>query len=126
MITLQDYLMGRDVKDPLTVTQMRSAIDIVIKLGELEESYATPLVLTSGYRPVSINSHIPGAVHGDAHERCCGVDLHDPDHRLSDWCLSHINELERIGFWMESPQSAKNHVHLQTYAPKSGRRVFIA
>lgn len=126
MITLEDYMMGRDAAYPPSDEQLAAAKDIVEKLGSLEEAFGSPIVLTSGYRPPEINATVPGAKHADAHEKCMGADLRDLGKELSKWCLANLLVLETIGLWMEAPGSAQNHVHVQTYAPKSGRRVFIA
>lgn len=126
MITLEDYLMGRDKDYPLTEQMSQDASMMVATLAILEKSYGTPLVLTSGYRPAELNVNIPGACAHDAHTRCAGVDLRNSDGDLSAWCLNHLDILTQMGVWMESPQSAKNHVHLQLYPPASGHRVFIA
>lgn len=126
MISLEDYLMRRDVEYPLSSEQMVAAEDIVAKLAQLETVYGEPLILTSGYRPDAIDLMIPGAHRGDAHSKCMGVDLHDPDGALSQWCENNLDVLITIGFWMEAPQSAIDHCHLQTYPPASKKRIFIA
>lgn len=126
MITLEQYFEGRDRDFPPTDDQTHSASCLVDAINELEKEYGQPLVMTSGYRPDEINAHICGAVKGDAHSRCSGIDLHDPQGQLSDWCLKHLDILEELNFWMEDPKSAKNHCHLQSYPPHSGKRVFIA
>lgn len=126
MINLDDYLMGRDKDYPLTDDLLDNAFDLVGKLNTLQDEYGLKLIITSGYRPPEINKSIRNAIQGDAHEKCQGVDLRDTDRALSDWCLANLETLIDIGFWMESPVSAKNHVHLQTYAPHSGKRIFLA
>lgn len=126
MITLESYLMGRDRAYPLNEELMTSALDLVDRLNKLQEHYPDSFVITSGYRPPEINETIKGARTGDAHETCRGVDLRDWNLMLSEFLLDNLELLEEIGLWMESPSSAKDHVHLQSYPPKSGNRVFIA
>jgi hypothetical protein len=126
IITNEDYLMGRDVEYPLSADLQANAEDIVAKLNQLEIASKRSFFISSGYRPPAINAEIPGAVAGDAHEKCCGVDLRDFSQELYNWCVQNLETLVAIGFWMESIVSAKDHVHLQTYAPKSGNRIFIA
>lgn len=126
MVTLEDYLMARDVDYPLNYEQQICAADIVVKLMDLELAYGSLLTITSGYRPAVITNELLGGDHHDAHEKCCGVDLRDTDQKLYAWCVANIEKLIEIGFWMESIVSAKDHVHLQTYAPGSGNRIFIA
>jgi uncharacterized protein YcbK (DUF882 family) len=130
MVTLAEYIMGRDAQYPLTQEQWDNAEDLIEKLVELEDHWTDEsgeeFVITSGYRPAEINAGIAGAKPDDAHTKCMGVDLRDTNMELSDFLLRNLTLLEQIGFWMESPQSAKDHVHLQIYAPHSGHRVFIA
>lgn len=127
MISFEDYMMGRDVEYPPTDDLVACAEDLVDRIALLEVKYnSEPLVITSGYRPPAITDTIPHAVHGDAHEKCQGIDLKDPDKKLSTYLLANLAVLEELGLWLESPISAHDHVHLQTYPPKSGKRVFIA
>lgn len=130
MITMAEYLMNRDAQYPLTQEQMDNAEDLLEKLNELEDHWSDEsgeeFVVTSGYRPAAINAEIPGSKPHDAHERCQGVDLRDINMELSDFLLRNTTLLEQLGLWMESPSSAKDHVHLQSYPPYSGHRVFIA
>lgn len=125
-ISLDDYLMRRDVKFGIQPNFALSAIATVKTLNALQDCYGKELTITSGYRPPQLNETIPHAAKGDAHERCLGVDLHDPDKAVSKWCLEHIEILVGLGLWMESPEDAHDHVHLQCIAPRSGNRVFRA
>lgn len=118
--------MGRQTQYPLTTDQMEAAQETVKRLAQLETAYGMELVLTSGYRPDAIDAQTPGAHPGDAHSKCMGADLRDLDRALSNWCLDNLDIVSEIGFWLESPMSAVNHVHIQTYAPPSGKRIFIA
>lgn len=125
-LTLDDYMQGRDVKYGITATQFADALATLDALNKLQIECGIFLVITSGYRPPQITDTIPGAVHGDAHERCEGADLADTGKVISKWCLAHVEVLVKLGLWMESPLDAHDHVHLQTYPPKSGNRIFRA
>ncbi len=130
MINLKEYLGGRDALYPLTQEQYDNAEDLLERIAELEDHWSDEsgeeFEMTSGYRPAAINATVPGAHHGDAHEDCQAIDLHDPNLELTDFLLRNTTLLEQIGLYLESPQSAKNHCHLQSRPPKSGHRVFIA
>jgi hypothetical protein len=80
--------------------------------------------ITSGWRPEAVNKRVPGAALRSKHTLGMAIDLGDPDGDLDEWCLEHLDVLERIGCWLEHPASTKNWTHIQTVAPKSGRRVF--
>lgn len=126
MISMADFLQGRDVKYPLTPDLKFNASQMIHKLELLEGYWGYPLILTSGYRPEAINDAVFGARRGSWHTKCAAVDLHDAGGLLSKWLLDHLYVLEETGLWMESPDSAKNHLHLQMYPPRSGSRVFVA
>lgn len=126
MITLEEYYMGRDEEWPPNQDQIDNALKMVEALSLLEEACEFPLIITSGYRPTEINCFVAGASRGSLHAQCAAADLRDTNKKLSTFCLKNLEILEEIGLWMEDPKSAKDHVHLQVYPPKSGKRVFKA
>lgn len=126
MLTIEQFMMGRDEEYPPSDQLMHNASMMVDAINRLAEEYGSDFIMTSGYRPNEVNANICGAVQGDAHSRCSGIDIHDPDGQISAWCLKHQDILAELDLWMEDPKSAKNHLHLQNYPPKSGKRVFIA
>lgn len=126
MIDVMAYLEGRDAQYPITDEEFDNAETLCEKLAELENEYGEDLILTSGYRPKAINEAIPGSKSCDQHTTCEAVDLRDTGGHLSNWILDNIEILEALNLYMESPKSAKNHVHLQLRPPKSGKRIFLA
>lgn len=126
MISMNDFLMGRDVRFPLSDELKANALDMLGRLASLEDVWGDPLVLTSGYRPSQINQQTPGAAPKSLHETCQAVDLHDPEWDLYDFLATNTSLLKQFGLYMESKSSALNHVHLQSVAPKSGKLIFIA
>lgn len=98
--------------------------------NEIERRYLAdggrPLKVSRGVSSVARQHQVDPQHPDDAHVKGAGVDFFDWDHRFYHWCESNLDVLEEIGLWMESIVSAKNHVHLQTYAPKSGKRIFLA
>lgn len=125
MITLEDYLMGRDKKYPLDEELEWNARVTVERVNTLLSAYGKPLTVASGYRPKYINEKTPGASLNSRHITCQAVDLADPDLSFAKWCMLNLPWLTNIGLWMEHPDYTKGWVHLQTTAPKSGNRVFI-
>ena len=127
-LTLDDYFKGRDIQyaDELTDEIKANAVETVKRLNALQIAVQRQLAITSGWRPPSITYTIPGAKHGDAHEKGQGADLHDPKADLYYWLVRNVSCLISIGLWLESISSAKNHIHVQTYAPRSGNRIFFA
>ena len=131
MISIDDYLMNRG---PVSDELMENAEDLLEKVALLEEmlndespTTLVTFVLTGGYRPEAMieNHTLPGCPH-DAHTSCRGIDLHDPDLAISKRLTEDPTLLEDANLWMESIQSAKNHLHIQSVSPRSGKRIFIA
>jgi hypothetical protein len=122
-IHIVDYLMGRG---PVSDELMRNAEELLEKIELLEHELDLTFVLSSGYRPPAVTDSIAGAHHGDAHESCQGIDIHDPDLLISKELQASPGLLEKCGLYLESPISSANHCHLQSRPPKSGKRVFLA
>jgi len=57
-----------------------------------------------------------------AHKEAKALDIFDPEDRLDDWITDAI--LSRHGLFREHPSKTAGWCHLQTKAPKSGRRTF--
>lgn len=92
------------------------------RINKVRDAYATPMVVTSGFRTLAeqmkINPHAPGSHH------CTGeaVDILDRDGALNEWCKKNEALLETIGLWMEVRQGPWQH--FQIVPPKSGHRWF--
>lgn len=124
MIARHEILQGREVLDPLT-PEMEQNLEALLKACNiLRAEYGRPMVVSSGYRPRSINSAVGGRV-GSPHLRCQAVDFLDRAGLLAAWCLAHMDVLEAAGLYMEDPKWTPTWVHLQINPPASGRRVFI-
>lgn len=126
MFTLKEYFMDREREWPPSDEQTANAIKLINSIRQLESSSGFDLHLTSGYRPVDVNSFVAGAARFSTHCSCQGVDLADPNGKLSNFCMKNQDLLEELGLYMEDPRDAKHHVHLQIRAPKSGHRIFRA
>ena len=125
MIALADYWKGRDnaYAGELTADIKTNAEKTVKAVGAVEKAYGAPLLVTSGWRPPSVNKAVGGAK-SSKHLTAQACDVSDPKGDLARWCLSNLPELERIGVWLEDPSFTGGWVHLQTVPPRSGRRVF--
>jgi hypothetical protein len=145
MITIEQYLMGRDVKyaHELTAQIRANAEELVGKVNLLlafaeadgvEPGFdqVTHTAVASGWRPLAINQALErtaNAAPTSRHITAEAVDLQDtPERSLATWCLANLDALQRAGLWMERPQwtgGADPWVHLQMRPPRSGKRVFI-
>lgn len=114
--------MGRDKEYPLTTAQMANAVVTVDRANKLlAEIGVTEPELRSGYRPGHYNV-VAGGAPNSAHLTCEAVDIADTagtfGHKITD------DLLKKHGLYREHPKDTPTWVHLQTRAPKSGRRTF--
>lgn len=122
MITLSEYLMGRDSEYPLTVELALNVAKLLGAINYLRGRWGWPLTVSSGYRPGKYNKAAGGALRS-AHLTCEAIDLADLDGGFAVWCLKNLEELEKAGLWMENPKQTKGWLHLQV-RPVPGKRVF--
>lgn len=125
-VTESEYLMGRDKQAPLDVTMRKNMEKLLIACNLIRDLYGKPMTVSSGYRPTSVNAATPGSAKASAHLTCEACDFEDKDRKLIQWLLRNMDILERAGLYMESPINTPTWVHVQTRAPRSGKRVFIA
>lgn len=122
MTTLKEYLMGREVKYPITKEQEDNAKELLRRVGLLFQEIGVNPDLTSGYRPAGINAKIGGAKRS-AHMTCEAGDWENIDNKVSD--LISISLLKKYDLYMEDPRYTKGWLHLQSRPTKSGNRIFI-
>lgn len=128
VLTMTDYYMGRDAyhADELSVEMRAHARTIVERAnGLLRLAGITDTGVNSGWRPHSINAAIANASPRSRHLTCQAVDLRDEAGVLDAWCMSNLHALEVLGLWLEHPSATPGWCHVQTVAPRSGRRVFM-
>ncbi len=139
-ITLADYWMGRDVSHGLQLgTDVRANAARTVALANdllrravaagvtLERSPRTGSLVSSGWRPATINAGVPNAAPRSRHISGQAVDIFDPRGALDAWLMTHTGQdaLAGIGLWLESPDHTRGWSHVQTVPPRSGRRVFV-
>jgi hypothetical protein len=133
-LTVKDYFMGRDRDErfaaEVTEATVLNAHTTVARANELLYRFYTtrpkaePRIVTSGWRPAALNAATPGASATSKHVIGAAIDLSDPDGELDDWIMEHPAVLHECNLYMEHPAATKGWCHLQTAAPKSGRRIF--
>jgi hypothetical protein len=121
MITVEDYLMGRDKADPLDMLQARNMADLLSRVNHLLASIGLETKVTSGYRPSRINKTVGGAKMS-THTVCAGIDLADADGRLGLLLKRNPKLLNDHGLWLENPDHTPGWVHLDT--KKRTNRIF--
>lgn len=137
MITLAQYLMGRDAKYPLAMTPAIEhnaliTIDLANRLLTLAKGAGVTIaelpaggVVASGWRPPAVNAITPGASRTSLHMTGQAIDLYDPMGTLGRWMLRNPKVLQDLGLWQESPAETPGWSHVQTKPPASGSRVFM-
>jgi hypothetical protein len=108
MITLKDYLMGRDKDFPLDMQQARNAADLLSRVNYLFGRLNLKAAVSSGYRPSSINKTIGGAKLS-THTVCAGIDLVDPFGKIGILLTKRTDLLQEFGLWLENPLYTIKH-----------------
>lgn len=142
MITLANYLMGRDEKyghlfthdlreNALRTIEVANKLLVLAKTAgvTLETNPRTGSIVSSGWRPPEVNAGTAGAALRSLHMRCLAIDFFDPDGDLDDWCLEHEKSvMADLGLWQEHPAATKGWCHVQLVPQgsfkRTGRRVF--
>lgn len=122
MITVQEYLMGRDKNYPLDILMARNMAELLSRVNHLIASLQWDAKVTSGYRPPGINKTIGGAKMS-THTVCAGIDLADPDGKYGAFLRKNPLILERYDLYLEHPDHTKGWVHLDMRKRKN--RIFI-
>lgn len=127
LITLQEYLMGRDCAYAADYTPQiaANAEATVEKINAFLQRSGFDGHINSGWRPPSLNAATKGAAPHSKHMLGLACDLHDADGHIDQFCIDNPELLEQLGLWQESPSGTLGWCHLQTVPPASGHRVFF-
>lgn len=106
--------------DKVTIRNLEDLIRKVNALG-----YAPPMRASSCLRSLKDQERINPSAMGSSHLYGCAVDIADPKGELAAWLRKNQHLLVTYGLWMEDPRYTKGWVHLSSYMPKSGNRIFI-
>lgn len=131
-ITLKDYLKHRDEEFPheWTVDKEESAIDLLFRVNRLlEELGVEEATVSSGWRPMVVNSATPSAAKHSYHLTGKAIDIVDNKLQdLADLIRGRPELLAKYELWMEDPAATINPrgawVHLDT-GKRSDREIRI-
>lgn len=124
MISANEVLMGRIKVEELSDELKLNLADLLIKLNKFRAEYGIPMIVSSGYRPASVNANTPGASKTSAHMTCQACDFADPNGEIKEFIAKDPTILIRCDLYMEHPDSTPGWCHLSNRAPKSGNRIF--
>lgn len=131
MITDHGYWMDRDSKyrsewtDEIQKNGRATVVAINKVLAMAEIDGIARGIVSSGWRPQSINDSTANAAKTSKHLTAEGGDILDPDRALAQWCVNNPDKLAECGVWVEDPRWTPTWVHFQTAPPKSGKRIYI-
>ena len=143
MISLKEIIKNLKFSE-LPKDHQDNIMTLLERVNKIRSLYGKPMKVTSGYRSkedqiriykekASKKQHpfLDGKYDESKvpmksmHLRGAAIDVFDPDKKLQEWCLSNESILEKVGIWCEDFKYTKNWVHMQIFAPKSGKRFFI-
>ena len=119
MITVEQYLMGRDRQSPLDMLQARNMAILLSRINWLLGKLGRHEEVSSGYRPTHINKTVGGAKMS-THTVCAGIDLKGND--LGLFLRKNTDLLIECGLWLENPDFTPQWTHLDTKERKN--RIF--
>ena len=105
------------------IVTKRNLEDLCRKINTL--GYQPPMRATSCLRSIKDQQSINPSAMGSSHLYGCAVDIADADGKLKAWLVANKSKLVECGLWMEDPSATKTWAHLQSYAPKSMKRIFM-
>lgn len=126
VITAQQILTS-DGKFPTrakaaTAVIVAAAGDLAMRLGAVLAAYGARPAISSGYRTPEANKAAGGAPKS-SHLEGKAVDFVDPKHKFAEWCLKNLDQLSKLGLWIENPKKTPTWVHIQS-RPVPGKVVF--
>jgi hypothetical protein len=103
MITVSEFLMGREKEYPLTIQQAMNMADLLSRVNHLFATHKIITRCTSGYRPAPINEAIGGAKKS-AHIDCLAIDVSDPKGKIGEFLVNNKKLLEEYDLYLENPE----------------------
>lgn len=124
MFTLKQYIGGKDILYPTEWKSeyINNALELLARVNSLLAHLRCDVTLSSGYRPLSYNKKIGGALYS-AHSTCQALDIKDLDGSFKKLITEDL--LQQYDLYQESPLSTSTWCHLQTRPTKSGKRIFV-
>lgn len=114
--------MGRIKPSQLTPEQTANMNTLIPAVNDLLEAFGEKRAVNSGYRSPEINKAAGGKKKSN-HLICAAIDLSDADAKLYNFCRKNEGLMEKLHLYAEERQGP--WLHLQIFAPRSGRRFFL-
>lgn len=114
--SLKEYMMGRDVTHKTEYTEQveQNALTFIAKVNNLfkELGHTAPAYISSGWRPMSINSKVAGAAKKSLHTLGLAMDIKDPDGKLYALVTAKPELLRKYGLWVEHREATPTWLHI--------------
>lgn len=115
-VTFEAWAMGRDKLYPKEFTSevQQNALNLIVAVNSLLEElqWTEPIIVSSGWRPASLNATVKGAAKKSGHIIGKSIDLADKDHKLYNLVVSKPDLLRKYGLFVEDGDTAKTWLHL--------------
>lgn len=115
LITLKDYLMGRDelYKSEYTNEIRDNALLLLSKVNSLlTELGLTDVKVSSGWRPVAVNQQLANSSKRSLHMIGLAVDLQDKDKSIYKLIIDRPELLKKYSLWLERAEDTPDWTHL--------------
>lgn len=126
-LSLETYLMGRDklYPDEWNSEFEANALVLIRQVNSLLEALSWgPISVSSGWRPLAINTQASGAKRS-LHLIGKAVDIVDKEAALKRAILERTELLKDFALWLEHPDSTPGWAHLDTCTTRTDRPIRI-
>ena len=126
-ISKDELLKGRDLQYASDYTQeISDNLDrFLILLNQIRAAYGKPMIVNSGWRPLSINASTPGAAAHSKHMLGLAADIADPNGDVRRWVLENLQLMKDLDIFIEDFRWTPGWVHFGLGRPASGKRIFV-
>lgn len=121
MITLAQYMMGRDKTYTVPPEVAPNATELLKRVNKLLAIFTADTgivkdVVNSGWRPPQINSNTLGAAKKSNHLTGCAIDVGDKDGTLDKWLTTPagVSALSECDLWIEHGDHTPTWTHMQS------------
>lgn len=131
MLTVERLLNGYDKSiqfkkevTPELLENLQKTVDIINQF--LKHVGIVNEIVSSGFRPVSVNEMTVNSAKKSNHILGLAVDLKDVNHNIFKAILKPENlaKAQELGIYFEDARATKTWIHMQIVPPKSGKRIF--
>lgn len=125
MLKMEDLLKNKFKFEDLSEDIKKNLTDLLEKINKVQEKYNDQFVVTSGLRSEADQQRINPSAPKSNHLRGLAVDIYDAQGTVMRFILANLDLMKDLGLYFEHFNWTPDWVHVQSIAPKSGKRIFI-